>query len=171
METFIKTLPAVIAASGASEAVLEAACVGAWKHAVGEALRCRAVAEQLSGNTLVVAVEDKIWQKQLEQMRDQFLFRLNKVLGRPIVKVLEFRIAPEKFTVERSMPGNTAVNPSCPIPIELISAAATIEDAGLRKAFLGAAVSCDKRLEEQRSELRSQISGTSQGRETDESDS
>jgi hypothetical protein len=158
METFIKALPAVIAASGASEEVLEAACVGAWKHAVGETLSSRAVAEELRGNTLVVAVEDKIWQKQLEQMRDQFLFRLNKVLGRPLVKVLEFRIAPEKFTVERSVPGNTIQNPSRPIPIELISAAATIEDAGLRKAFLGAAVSCVNRLEKSElSNLKSEI--------------
>lgn len=163
----MKALPAVIAASGSSEEVLDAACVAAWKHAVGETLSCRAVAQQLSSHTLVVAVEDKIWQKQLEQMRDQFLFRLNKVLGRPLVKVLEFRIAPEKFTLKRSVPeDSTNANPSRPIPIELISAAATIADAGLRKAFLGAAVSCDKRLEEQRSE----VGGQESGHRIDESD-
>ncbi len=144
METFIKSLPAVIAASGASEEVIEAACVGAWKHAVGQALSCRAIPQELRGNTLVLAVEDKVWQKQLEQMRDQFLFRLNKVLGKPLVKVLEFRIAPEKFRVEPRHLNSVNENSPRPIPIELISAAASIEDPGLRRAFLGAAVSCDK---------------------------
>ena len=147
METFIKVLPAVIDAAGASEEVLEAACLGAWKHAVGETLSARAQAESLRGHTLVVVVEDKVWQRQLAQMRDQFLFRLNKVLGRPVVKVLEFRIAPEKFAVKQ-IPASSTTTPRA-IPIELISAAAHIEDPGLRKAFLGAAVSCVNRLEEQ----------------------
>ena len=148
METFIKALPAVIKAAGGSEEVLEAACLGAWKHAVGETLNARAQAEALRGNTLVVAVEDKVWQRQLEQMRDQFLFRLNKVLGTPVVKVMEFRIAPEKFAVKESSTISSAESTRA-IPIELISAAANIEDAGLRKAFLGAAVSCVNRLEKQ----------------------
>jgi len=147
MENFIKALPAVISAAGGSEEVIEAACLGAWKHAVGEALSGRAIAERFTGNTLVVAVEDKIWQKQLEQMRDQFLFRLNKVLGTPLIKGLEFRIAPESF--QRNSPVvNESTSSQRPIPIELISAAANIEDAGLRKAFLGAAVSCVNRLEQ-----------------------
>ena len=144
METFIKALPAVIEAAGASEEVLEAACLGAWKHAVGETLSARARAESLRDQTLVVAVEDKVWQRQLEQMRDQFLFRLNKVLGKRVVKALEFRIAPEKFAVAKPVAEKTTTRP---IPIELVSAAASIEDPGLRKAFLGAAVSCVNRLE------------------------
>jgi hypothetical protein len=147
VETFIKVLPAVIDAAGASEDVVEAACLGAWKYAVGDTLSARAQAESLRDHTLVVAVEDKIWQRQLEQMRDQFVFRLNKVLGRPVVKVMEFRIAPEKFVAKTAMA--PAAGATRTIPIELISAAAQIEDAGLRKAFLGAAVSCVKRLEEQ----------------------
>jgi hypothetical protein len=147
MENFIKALPAVISAAGGSEDVIEAACLGAWKHAVGEALSVRAIAERFTGHTLVVAVEDKIWQRQLEQMRDQFLFRLNNVLGRPLVKVLEFRIAPEKFASKPSLADDSTNSPR-PIPIELVSAAANIEDPGLRKAFLGAAVSCVNRLEQ-----------------------
>ena len=152
METFIKVLPTVIEAAGASEEVLEAACLGAWKHAVGETLSARARAESLRDHKLIIAVEDKVWQRQLEQMRDQFLFRLNKVLGRQVVKVVEFRIAPEKFAVQKSVADK---NPTQSIPIELISAAASIEDPGLRKAFLGAAVSCVNRLEEQDANQRS----------------
>ena len=152
METFIKVLPAVIEAAGASEEVLEAACLGAWKHAVGETLSARARAESLRDHTLVVAVEDKVWQRQLEQMRDQFLFRLNKVLGRRVVNVLEFRIAPEKFVTQKPVADKSTTQS---IPIELVSAAASIEDPGLRKAFLGAAVSCVNRLEKQDANQRS----------------
>jgi predicted nucleic acid-binding Zn ribbon protein len=152
METFIKVLPAVIEAAGASEEVLEAACLGAWKHAVGETLSARAMAESLRDQTLVVAVEDKVWQRQLEQMRDQFLFRLNKVLGRRVVQGIEFRIAPEKFAVQKPVAEKSATRS---VPIELISAAASIEDPGLRKAFLGAAVSCVNRLEKQHANQRS----------------
>jgi hypothetical protein len=126
--------------------VIEAACRGAWKHAVGETLSARAQAEALRDQTLVVAVEDMVWQRQLEQMRDQFLFRLNNVLGRRVVKVIEFRIAPEKFAVQKPVADKTQTRS---IPIELVSAAASIKDPGLRKAFLGAAVSCVNRLEEQ----------------------
>lgn len=157
MENFIKSLPAVISAAGGSEEVVEAACLGAWKHAVGETLSDRAIPERFHGNTLVVVVEDKVWQRQLEQMRDQFLFRINKVLGTPLVKVLEFRVAPEKFAIKRPSI-DESTNSSRPIPIELVSAAANIEDPGLRRAFLGAAVSCVSRLEEQRSEIRSRKS-------------
>src|SRR5687767_3757415 len=152
METFIKVLPAVIEAAGASEEVIEAACLGAWKHAVGETLNAHARAETLRDHTLVVAVEDKIWQRQLEQMREQFLFRLNKVLGRRVVKVIEFRIAPEKFAVQKPVAEKSATRS---IPIELVSAAASIEDPGLRRAFLGAAVSCVHRLEKQDANQRS----------------
>lgn len=146
MESFIKVLPAVIEAAGASDEVLEAACLGAWKQAVGETLSARAQAVALRDQTLVVAVEDKVWQRQLEQMRDQFLFRLNKVLGRRVVNVIEFRIAPEKFAVQKAVPDKSTTRS---IPIELVAAAANIEDPGLRKAFLGAAESCVNRLEKQ----------------------
>ena len=157
MENFIKALPAVIMAAGGSEEVIEAACLGAWKHAVGEALSDRAIAERFTGNTLVVVVEDKIWQRQLEQMRDQFLFRLNNMLGRPLIKVLEFRVAPERFASNPPI-ADESTNSSRPIPIELVSAAAKIEDAGLRKAFFGAAVSCLNRLEKSEvSDLKSEI--------------
>jgi hypothetical protein len=152
VEAFIKALPGVIEAAGASPVVLEAACLGAWKHAVGETLSARAQAEALRDQTLVVAVEDMVWQRQLEQMRDQFLFRLNNVLGRRVVKVIEFRIAPEKFAVQKPLVDKSTTRS---IPIELVSAAASIKDPGLRKAFLGAAVSCVNRLEKQDANQRS----------------
>ena len=59
MDNLIKSLPAILKASGASEEVVEAACIAAWKHAVGEGLSGNAVAVQLVNQTLVVAVAAK----------------------------------------------------------------------------------------------------------------
>ena len=73
-------MPAVLAAAGGSEEVAEAACIAAWKHAVGDALSLHTLPVELRDNVLTIVVEDNVWQKQLETMRGQFLFRLNSIL-------------------------------------------------------------------------------------------
>ena len=150
MDKLIRTLPAILKASGASEEVVEAACLAAWKHAVGEGLSSHAVPVQLQSNTLVVVVADAIWKKQLEHMLGQLLFRLNSVLGQPLVKLIELRIDPKRVELARATSASTRKGPAADyrVPAELLTAAAGIEDADLRRAFLGAATSCVKRLEE-----------------------
>jgi hypothetical protein len=153
VDKLIKTLPKILAAANGSDEVAEAVCVSAWKYVVGEALNSHTEPVQLKDQTLVIAVQDNIWQKQLEQLRGQLLFRLNAVLGQKAVKSIEVSIQPQRF---RSMDHNVATKRSgehAPVPIELVSAAAEIQDAGLRRAFLGAATSCVTRLESQRSDL------------------
>jgi predicted nucleic acid-binding Zn ribbon protein len=153
MDQLIKTLPAILKASGASAEVAEAACIGAWRYSVGEGLSAHAVALQLQGSSLIVAVEDEMWKKQLHQMRGQFMFRLNSVLGQALVKSIEFRIDPKKLAAARGPEaGITKQQGDYKVPVELLSAAATIEDVGLRRAFLGAATSCVRRLEKSGSE-------------------
>lgn len=151
MEKFINTIPAILAASGSAEEVAEAACIVSWKHAVGVALSSQAVPLKLVDNTLVIAVADRIWQKQLEQMHSHLLYRLNSVLGRSLVKSIDFRIDADVFN-RAGKPGTqgdaAARQGSTAIPIELLSAAAAIDDAALRKAFLGAALSCVRRSEQ-----------------------
>ena len=146
MDKLIKTLPAILAAAGDSEEVAEAACVAAWKHAVGAGLSSHAVAVEFHNKTLVVAVADRIWQKQLELLRAQLLFRLNSILGQAAVKSIEISVQPGKFKQEEKHEPAARKNTGA-VPIELVSAAAGIEDAGLRRAFLGAAMSCVNRLE------------------------
>jgi predicted nucleic acid-binding Zn ribbon protein len=147
MESLIKTLPAILTAAGPSAEVAEAACFAAWKHAVGEALSIHAVPISLESQTLVVAVADNIWQRQLEQIRPQLLFRLNKVLGHSLVKLIELKIDPNALP-KRPLPQGMAPKRSDEaIPFELRAAASEIQDADLRRAFLGAAASCIKRLE------------------------
>lgn len=148
MDKLIKTLPAILAASAGSEEVAEAACLGAWKHAVGVTLSIHAVPLQLKKATLIVAVEDGLWQKQLEHMRGQLLFRLNSVLGQELVKSLELRIDPKALAKARGPAEQPKKQQDdYQAPMDLLSAAAEIEDPGLRRAFLGAATSCVRRLE------------------------
>ena len=147
MDNLIKTFPAILKAAGASEEVVEAGCIAAWKHIVGEGLSSHAVAMQLQNQKLVVVVEDNIWQRQLEQMRGQLLFRLNSVLGQTLVKSIELRIDPKRLAMARGTSEGSKERPDYKIPEELVTAAAGIEDVELRRAFLGAATSCIRRIE------------------------
>ncbi len=70
--------------------VAEAAAIAAWKHAAGDGLKEHAVPLKLEHRTLTVAVADAIWQKQLHSMRGQLLFRVNSILGQPVVGAIEF---------------------------------------------------------------------------------
>lgn len=149
MDRLIKTLPAILKASGALEEVAEAACMAAWKHAVGEGLSSHAIPVQLQDHTLVLVVADDVWKKQLEHMRGQLLFRLNSVLGQTLVKSIELRVDPKRIELARATPASTDKNydANYGVPVELLTAAAAIADVELRRAFLGAATSCVRRLE------------------------
>src|SRR5580765_3414450 len=105
MESLIKTLPAILTAAGPSAELAEGACFAAWKHAAGDALSVHAVPVKLEDQTLIVAVADNIWQKQLEQIRPQLLFRLNTVLGHSLVKIIELRIDPHSLPKMRTPQG------------------------------------------------------------------
>ena len=97
MEALIKAVPALLRASGNAPEVAEAAAIAAWKHCAGEGLKERAVAFTLQDRTLRVAVADMIWQKQLHAMRGQMIYRINTLLGQPVVGSIEFVIDPEKL--------------------------------------------------------------------------
>ena len=97
MEALIKALPVVLRASGNAPEVAEAAAIAAWKHCAGEGLKGRAVALALHERTLRVAVADLIWQKQMHAMRGQMIYKINTLLGQPVVGAIEFVIDPEKL--------------------------------------------------------------------------
>ena len=97
VEALIKLLPSVLRASGNAPEVAEAAAIAAWKHCAGDGLKERALPIALQGRTLRVAVADLIWQKQLHAMRGQIIYRINSLLGQPIVGNIDFVIDPEKL--------------------------------------------------------------------------
>jgi hypothetical protein len=156
MDQLIKALPGVLQAAGDSEDVAEAAAIVAWKHVAGEGLRPHAAPFRLHKKTLIVAVADSIWQKQLESMAGQLLFRLNSLLGQAVVTYIEFRVDPETLRSAREQqtsverPIDQEANHFEAMPLELVSAAASIHDHDLRRAFLGAACSCLRRLDDEK---------------------
>ncbi len=144
MNQLIKSLPTVLKAAGNSAEVAEAAAIAAWKHAAGDGLKEHAVALKLENRTLTVAVADPIWQKQLTAMRGQLLYRVNTILGQPLVNAFNFvidreRVKPRVEHPEQEEPLDNEV------PLELWAAANTIHDKELRKNFLKTALLSLKR--------------------------
>jgi hypothetical protein len=146
MDNLIKTLPAILAAAAGSEEVAEAGCIAAWKHIVGQGLVSHAVPVQLQNQRLIVAVEDNIWQRQLEQMRGQLIYRLNSLVGQTLVKSIELRVDPKTLAKAHGK-NEKKKRVDYAVPGELLAAAAGIADVELRRAFLGAATSCIRRIE------------------------
>ena len=111
----------------------------AWRRAAGEGLRSNAVPVSLIGKTLVVSVADALWQRQLESMTRELLFRINNLLGGKGVADIVFQIAPADLLQSSSKPAERSQStPSAP-PTELLFAAGTITDEDLRARFLRAA--------------------------------
>ena len=145
MNQLIKALPQVLKAAGRSAEVAEAAAMAAWKHAAGDGLKEHAVALKLENRTLTIAVADPIWKKQLTSMRGQLLYRVNTILGQPLVSALDFVIDPTraKPRVEQTEQQDEPLDNE--VPLELWSAANAIHDKELRKRFLKTALLAMKR--------------------------
>ena len=140
MNQLIKSLPGVLRAAGDSTEVAEAAAIAAWKHAAGDGLKEHAVPLKLEDRTLTIAVADTIWQKQLHSMRGQLLFRINSILGKPLVGALDFVVDPKLAKPPVEQPAQRDELLDNEVPIELWSAASAIQDKDLRKKFLKTAL-------------------------------
>ena len=152
MDQLINSLPALLRAAGDTEEIRETAALVAWNHVAGEGLRKQTAPIGLRQHRLIVAVADTIWRRQLESISSHLLFRLNSLLGRGVVTFIEFQVDPraiQSANASRQATENVRSQPEreMAIPFELISAAAAIHDSGLRKAFIGAAMSCVRRME------------------------
>jgi predicted nucleic acid-binding Zn ribbon protein len=73
-----------------------------WPAAVGKAIARHTSRLKLVRGTLVVEVEDAIWQKQLYPLTGQILDRLQKVMGSELVEDLEFRVAIPRRQIMRA---------------------------------------------------------------------
>jgi hypothetical protein len=154
VDDLIRTLPKLLRAAGETEEVMEAAALVAWRRVAGEGLRAQAVPFRLYRKTLIVSVLDATWQKQLEAMSGQLLFRLNSLLGQAVVTYIEFRIDPKTVRAERSRMQVQETNrveqerrALLSVSGEISAAADAIHDDDLRHRFLLAAGSCIDRRE------------------------
>lgn len=157
MDDLIRALPKLLRAAGETEEVLEAAALVAWRRVAGSELARQAVPFRLYRKTLIVAVADSTWQKQLETMSGQLLFRLNSLLGQAVVTYIEFRVdaktvaaaraaAVEEVAQREEQERRALVRATA----DLKDAAVAIQDEELRRRFLLAAGSCMDRREREK---------------------
>ncbi len=73
----------------------------AWPSAVGKAIAAHTSRIKLVRTTLVVEVEDAIWQQQLYRLTPQILDRMRKLTGNEAFEDIEFRIAVPRRQPER----------------------------------------------------------------------
>lgn len=145
-------LPKILARTGENAELAEMSVRIAWRRVVGEGLRDHAVALRLHDKILIVAVADAVWQKQLQPMSAEFIFRLNKLLRKNVVQRIEFRIdtkAIARHTKERA-PVERLI---APLPSNVVSSAAEIDDPELRERFMRAAQNCISRREVRKSAI------------------
>jgi predicted nucleic acid-binding Zn ribbon protein len=145
MEQLIKSLPSVLRAAGDVDEVARTVAQAAWNHLAGEVLRQHTAVTDLQKQKLTVVVSDVIWQRQLESMSSQLIYRLNALLGKGTITFIEFRIDSEALAASYAKQEEPVPAEPQPLPVELVSAASSIQNPQLRRAFLGAASSSLRR--------------------------
>jgi hypothetical protein len=103
----------------------------AWPAAVGKAIAAHTWRLTLVRQTLVVEVEDAVWQKQLFTLRGQILERLRRLTASDVVQEVEFRIA-----LKRRQPQHAATREGSQVHIDSGGDEAdSIQDAVLKKVY------------------------------------
>ncbi|MGD1092962.1 MAG: DciA family protein [Bryobacteraceae bacterium] len=80
----------------------EARARAAWKVAAGEKIARHTRPTVLVRGSLIVEVEDYIWQKQLSTLRAVLIRNMAKVLGEELVIDLDFRPMPPRRLPQRA---------------------------------------------------------------------
>src|SRR5262245_50454201 len=115
-----------------------------WARVAGEGLRRHAVPHRLEARKFIVSVADSMWQKQLQSMSTELIFRMNTLLGQGAIDEIVFRINPAAVAQEqKGVADKTPARPApAPAPTELLFAARSITDQDLRARFIRAAEKC-----------------------------
>lgn len=145
MELLLNLLPQLLRGAGDSDEAREHALIAAWAAVAGAQLRRVTAAVRLERKTLIVATTDRLWRDQLQDMTSHMLFRLNSLLGSPVVTSIEFvvneRLVPK---ARQAQPAVAFIAPEKQAQ-PLLEKAAAIADEQLRATFLRAAGKCLER--------------------------
>jgi len=105
----------------------------AWPLAVGKAIARHTSRLKMVRGTLVIEVEDAIWQRQLHTLSSQILDRLRKFTGNSVLTDLEFRIGIPRRSAQRA---ESAEHSAADSPLEAqTDEAETILDPVLKKVY------------------------------------
>jgi hypothetical protein len=97
-----------------------------WPAAVGKVIAAHTSRLRLARTTLIVAVEDAIWQKQLHTLSAQIIERVRRLTGSDTIQDVEFRIE-----VPRRQPQSATSRDSSALQDE----ADDIQDPVLKKVY------------------------------------
>lgn len=146
MRDFLESIPEVFKNFDGNDAANEVFVLSVWKKIVGESLAEHAVPVRLIKKRLIVAVASETWRKQMADLADQMVFKLNSAFGLSLVSFIEFRIDAKVIREHRRKIEAVRVSDSewnelvkNEVTPELQNAAQTITDESLRSAFLAAA--------------------------------
>jgi len=150
MQDIFSALPALLAQYEDDEVVRRAVVFAVWRHIAGESLMNHAVPSGLEGTRLIVAVADRNWQRNLEQLAAEMIFRVNSQCRSRQVKFIEFVIdkaALDSVTAIATDGAQFEAKALDQINESLQRAADAISDDDMRRIFLMAAASCLAREE------------------------
>ncbi len=82
----------------------------AWRVAAGKYTALKTRATNLVRGTLVVEVEDMVWQRQLNAIRPHLLRNLHKELGEALVTEIDFRPMPRRLAPQRAETARPSVD-------------------------------------------------------------
>jgi hypothetical protein len=146
MNSLLKMLPFIVRLTGDNEEAREQAVFASWRAAAGDGVASVCAPFRLYRKQLIVAVLDQTWKKQMEKISGEYLFKINSVLGAPMVTFIEFRV--DRRHVKRSLKKaekSFEFHHTHELAEELKSSAACIRDEALRDQFLRAAAKCLER--------------------------
>ena len=147
MDSLLKMLPSIVRLSDDQE-LREQAVFTAWNAVSGTQLSGVCKPFRLYQKNLIVATLDNTWKKELERIASSMLFKLDSLLGAPLVTFIEFRVDP-RF-VQRAQPPKPVqyrFRRTKQLEKELKPLADQIGSESLRRSFLTAAARCIERSE------------------------
>jgi len=141
----LKLVPQMLRRAGDSDETREQAVFAAWLVAVGGPIRKVTAPIRLERKTLIVAVPDANWRDQLKSMQGQVLFKLNSLLGAPLITRIEYVVNPDLIIREDEAPHEVTFTAPEKQAAGLREDADQIPDPEIREAFLRAAGKCLER--------------------------
>jgi hypothetical protein len=144
MQELFAVLPPLLKNYGDISEVRESVAFAAWRVAAGEQLSGHTEPIAFDGDRLIVAVADRSWQRNLEELAREMIFRINSKIGSKLIGFIEFRIDKERFGGDRSNKDRAEFELAAlnEITEPLLRAADAIQDNEMRRKFLLAAGSC-----------------------------
>lgn len=141
MEQLFGAIPKVLGEIVPNASVNSAIVFAAWSRCAGNLLKMRTAPVNFTANRLVIAVEDKTWQRNLEDLSPTMLVKLNMSLGQGTVKFIEFRVNKKAIDAIRKSYQNADKTAETVVkaPLSLIKAANAITNVTLREQFLSTA--------------------------------